>query len=819
IESTVNENHDYETEYEFWGETCEDGYDWKSVCTVCGNTEESWGAGHNHGTIRISLSKLGGCDGYIISEGCDACKQIESVVEYSVSCKLDSVAGSTETVVKDGITHTIVTKVCPDCGLKFITDSWQIAESACEKREYILVEIYSDSKKIVEFEEHNYISGHKFETTYELDGATCDDGYYIVKTCTVCQMSSRHYNKGHKPESQKVNLKEYGFCGGYVTISKCISCGKATSDTYINEKCSWTLMDTSTDGTQTYKCRNCGGVKRVNINDSEKDENCEVTRTRTISYSINDEKKLEFSTVEKLQKHEYETSYALSNGVTSCEDGVVVTNTCKYCKDSKNYLIYEHEKYEKSRIDLSEYGSDCGGYAVVSGCTCGLKNKLSVEEAECDFGSTSYDTPWIEDVVEGIFEGINGAYRLDYESYIYTCAVTDPNACAFKIRYAKYYLDATNPCYVDCYEKWQFGYNEETGSCIYEITIKVGREIHHKVEHTTVEAGDEYDCLYCGSYYYKRSYYDDNGNLTREETLSKDKIEGTAYDYSVEYLYNENGKVIKKTITREWEYADGSTQSDVSIEEVYTESIPYDAIKRTEIVSNSDGEGYTAEEVIFYYKGSEYLLYRLYTDLDGSWWRNDYEYTFDDEGCMREVSYSNSEGENHSYTENCCSYCNSGSDEPTCTQDGKRYYSCTVCGKEDPNSENEILKPYGHDWVEDGDGYSCSRCGLENANDADGNIVMEDLTEKYGNGENYVVGYYVKDDTGFTTYVSIVLADGTEKLTAVDVYAVDGIRAYAFSKAEVAAWAEENNCGEGYSVKFVFVPEGSDGSFDYAITF
>ena len=151
------------------------------------------------------------------------------------------------------------------------------------------------------------------------------------------------------------------------------------------------------------------------------------------------------------------------------------------------------------------------------------------------------------------------------------------------------------------------------------------------------------------------------------------------------------------------------------------------------------------------------------------------------------------------------------------------YKSCTVCGKEDPNSENEILKPYGgHDWVEDGDGYSCSRCGLENANGADGSVIMEDLSEEYGNGENYIVGYYVKNNVQFGTYIALVVPGQEDEVIisdgSIEISEMDGVRAYAFSKAEVEAWAESNGYTD-YAVKFVFVPEGSDGSFDYAITF
>ena len=97
---------------------------------------------------------------------------------------------------------------------------------------------------------------------------------------------------------------------------------------------------------------------------------------------------------------------------------------------------------------------------------------------------------------------------------------------------------------------------------------------------------------------------------------------------------------------------------------------------------------------------------------------------------------------------------------------------------------------------------------------------MEDLTEAYGNGEYYVVGYYAYNNIEFSQYVSLILADGTEVAiwSGIDFITMDGIRAFAFSKAAVEAWAAENGYTD-YDVRFSFVPVGSDGSFDYGVTF
>ena len=97
---------------------------------------------------------------------------------------------------------------------------------------------------------------------------------------------------------------------------------------------------------------------------------------------------------------------------------------------------------------------------------------------------------------------------------------------------------------------------------------------------------------------------------------------------------------------------------------------------------------------------------------------------------------------------------------------------------------------------------------------------MEDLTEAYGNGEYYVVGYYVQNGVDFSQYVSLILPNGEEVAiwSGIDFVTIGDLRAVAFSKAAVDAWAAANGYTD-YDVRFSFVPVGSDGSFDYGITF
>ena len=101
-----------------------------------------------------------------------------------------------------------------------------------------------------------------------------------------------------------------------------------------------------------------------------------------------------------------------------------------------------------------------------------------------------------------------------------------------------------------------------------------------------------------------------------------------------------------------------------------------------------------------------------------------------------------------------------------------------------------------------------------------GNVIIEDLTSKYGNDTHYVVGYYVEKNLQFTYYVSLIDESGDEIFLEVDCIENNSPCSISFSKSDVAnALASMGlSLSDGY-IRFTFVPYGSDGSFDYAITF
>ena len=656
------------------------------------------------------------------------------------------------------------------------------------------------------------------------NGATsCEEGVLAGYACEQCGSISDLFTfYEHVTHRNSIDLQQFGACYGTMYEDRC-ACGEI-SDAYFSYNCAYleTEIDTTDEeGRPTFgyvrTCPDCG----LRITDSYYKEKvgCTVTEHHTLVVDISDVLVCEKEYTVSREEHAYESSGVLVEGATSCEEGAVITHTCKDCGASDSYTTYYHENFVKERIDLSQYGSSCGGYAAVRGCACGVSNSLNFDACHCDLYLEPHES-WVENALDGWQETISGENSFYQHAYLRICAVTDPTPCTFKIRYANYWKKVEGECYAIHYETWQLGYNEETGEYLDEVTFQTSEpRVYHDYVETQTENGYSLYCADCGSYYRYTSTYDDETGSSYEEIEIKNNLDdgNNKLRHEIrEYTYGENFRY--ERFYARGIYADGT---EYWVEETDKQS-PYTGTfgENGFLVesTNADSSGYSdhREEACVYYKGHLYSVY-TYVNTGDDWYSYDYSYSFDGE-CLHTEVYTDSTGETRTKTYSYCYFWDAETvKEPTCTQDGEYYEICDVCGK---HSEPYTSYATGHDWVELADGWHfCYRCHLENQNGASGAIDLEDLTDAYGNGENYVVGYNKSTYVEFTQYVSLILANGDEIIcTGIDIFALDGVRAYAFSKAAVDAWAAENGYTD-YDVRFAFVPEGMDGSLDYAITF
>ena len=325
--------------------------------------------------------------------------------------------------------------------------------------------------------------------------------------------------------------------------------------------------------------------------------------------------------------------------------------------------------------------------------------------------------------------------------------MTDPadKACGDMIRYAYYWLKDPNSCVAYRYQTWQFGYDAETGTCKYEVTFRTGDSmIYHNYTDTSVTDHKRFDCDDCGSFYDEQWIYEDDQLVKHTKQISNTLDNGydKFYEYIEEYAFDEaDGSYYTSREYWKYTHADGTESWNDNTISKYDG--PFGENGRDVVSSSCKHSEWFVEEKYAYviYKGIEYTIYRVTTEGD-YWYRYDYEYDLVD-GCVKTTIYTDSNSEKWTEKEDFCFFWNNETTKaPTCTQSGERCDVCVICGA---HTDSYEVEPTDHNWVEVSKGwYCCFSCGLENANGVSGDIIMEDLTEIYGNDENYVVGYYIR---------------------------------------------------------------------------
>ncbi|MBQ8836390.1 MAG: hypothetical protein IJ002_02650 [Clostridia bacterium] len=850
--SSTYVQHSYKHDFKMHGDTCEDGYTVFYACSDCGYSYESDRRTYHESfrLFELNMSEIGCCEEhYLRVYGCPC--------GYSSSCDFD--------MYNFNFDKKLGTYVCETCGLT-VKNNTVRTEDGCTLTKKTTVTVELSGAVLYSYEKEMTYVKHSFtdisvamvdgevvvsavcdgcgvarsdelaedalcEHSYTsfgilLDGAkSCEDGIIQGDICTSCgRIHDIHESNAHEyVKEDTVSLEKYA-CYGEFSYSSCacgeVSCINYYSCAYQTTRNEYYDEENRLITVEVQTCPKCG-LRYTNSYYTVKDkEACTLTYYYTVTLQMDTELIYTVEYVSVKESHDFEVSGTLMGGKgSSCEDGVTVTYTCKDCGYSYSNEIHQHDLFETERIELSKYGSVCGGYATVESCFCGEITDLYYDHILCDLSYKKCEI-WIEDAIEGQQYNTNGYNWYSYDAYIYTCAVTEP-ACGYKIRYALYWLKASDECKAYQYETWQFGYDEETGEYKYEITFRTGESrAYHDYTYTSTDNSSAYDCADCGSYYHINKYYNTDGKLIKEQTIAESTVSGSNkyFERTYEYAFDSNGdrytiREYSKTV-----YADGSFNESSKTNKPYTGSFGENGIEYSYIVSTDKGVKYTEQNAYVYYKGNQYYTYR-YILKGGDWERYDYSYTFGDE-CIKTTVYANSDGAKTTNTTNCCKFNTEVTvTSPTCTQDGTAYYKCDAC---ENKSDLRTLSARDHKWVRiSGTTHFCYDCGLVNSNGASGELILEDLTESYGDGENYVVGYYSLSGLEFTYYVSLVLADGKEVvLDGVNFADHDELRAIVFSKADVEALATKAGCtSDQYEVKFSAVPYGSNGSFDYAVTF
>ena len=780
--------------------SCEDGYHVTSVCAVCGKQIDDYYSSGDHGTYTVErelLYKNSTCGDIYLAKNACACGQREgSYISYS---------GEGCNWSWNGWQNGYEVETCQTCGLvrKYNSTSERIQGETCKYYDIGNFVFERDGKTVAAAQTTSTFTSHQEEYTYQLFGDSCEDGYAYTVTCRLCDHTdSGQYEAGEADHwtypVQYIDLSAYGTCGGYVEVYQC-ACGR---DGHINNNYNcdrWRTLenwtDTDLNGVEyhyyTRACRKCG-LQRAEVSYKSDIDACHYSQVQRVTYSIagTEIETVEINDIYTSHNHEI-VSAEMEPGAASCEDGVYLVYRCVDCGDETTGYGYDHYTFETESVDLSAYGAICGAKLVLKKCACGEQCSYDFShDTQCDLDKQEIEC-WIDNYLYTYQENSEGGYGIYSYAYLYTCAVTDPEACGLSIRQSTYWLQ--EGCEAVQYQVWQLGYDRQTGTCQKELKIATGeRKAYHNYDEEYTRTGDSgnyknvwnYTCPDCGSYYIDTDTYVNDCHV-KSEWVAVNTLN--------------NGENKERRVVHEY---------------------------ASYLGANGD-----------YFSLATYEKYSyIYADGSAYW----YSYTYDRDPnapCNYVYTYSNSNGHTETYESSGHNtwWRSEITKQPTCTQHGEEheYWYCPICGVVTDEWNNSV-DPTAHNWNwnEDKQMYVCADCGLESENGASGEMVLEDMTDAYGNGTSYVVGYWNRGGIQTHTYISVILDDADEankELVLSDInfqylsVKEDGIRAVAFNQAEALAKAAEKIAEAGYTgsyaIRISFVPINGSDTLDYAITF
>ncbi len=366
--------------------TCEEaGYN-RLICNSCGITKDTlvdplghpytasweWGEDYTYAFVRLN------------------CPVSESHAKY-LSCV---------------VTEELVPSTCQAVGARKITATTTVGG----------VE-YTDTKEFA-------LELGKCKNTYNfsLNGNSCEDGFDMEATCTVCGAKSYASFQNHVV----FDLASFKVCGGEALVRAC-PCGE-NSELYYPDGCNAEVendkkQEADENGTvHTIEHKFCIRCDFEIIYDSyATNEGCYSFYNRDCK--IMDGEKVLYSFTQRNYEiktwHELIYSYE-GEEIDSCENGFTYHEACKKCDYEADVYSETHtHTFLASITDLAGLGA-CGGYIQKRQCPCGNNEEISFS-FDCD-----YDYDYEEKEINGEFHTVK----------TYTC-----QECQMKLVYDQYIKD------------------------------------------------------------------------------------------------------------------------------------------------------------------------------------------------------------------------------------------------------------------------------------------------------------------------------------------------------------------------------------------
>ena len=705
----------------------------------------------------------------------------------------------------------------PNTTLKYIESYTTTNLGNCKYQYSYLTALYYNDELVKVYYENQYIyQEHETKNYVHLaeGSSSCYDGVIVENRCVKCGTVTDWYtNYGHRyGVIEYIDLTQYGAEEGNIEITGC-PCGSYSPSVEYNFAYGYDYTYDEEDNIIITSYYDGFCIKESNY--SEK-EGCYLIRYISLYLDYDIETKeyqeVKIIPISRSSSHNIEYSYELANKNGTCDDGVICTQSCKDCDYIYTSRYYYHVRVETRIPIISDI---CTGDIVFEECLCHNESYYSFYvDTNCDL-----------DIVDSKYSypQLNGYEFYDY-SYIYKCAVTEPQQCTFScidyhytvfdgcnyVRYREIYLykDSFDDILVSTPD---YKFITDSGSCHDFETIVTVEDTDVPCYKLTQHVEK---CTICEEIGYTNKYYEWQHNL--EESIDGNKYTYTCTNDNCIYhtkLEYENDLLVKSY--EKYYNVISAYNSDETIIETKTEEYHYMYYKGYKYVTYENIKEEYTQEVKDKYNYSDYSLIC------------DYEYNFTHH-CKVTVNQILN-GVSTTSTYDVCKYYYYYKTviEPTCSQSGlsKKIYGCPVCENNNFEYTYEI-SPNQHNFEYDYNlgQYYCTDCGLHNLNGANGNVTLEDCSYITDDENDIVIGYWNPYGYQYQLYVSLMLkdenvVDNQIVLDGIEFKELPNGRYVSFSRSEVIKIAKELGYTEDmFDIRLSFVPITHGLDLDYSIT-
>ena len=478
-------NHNLKTTYVMHGTTCYDGYDYKSVCTKCGEEFVGTDYGHRLVTTKTRVECYGSCGLDVVDYDCEVCGLDLYWELENVNCDIELISSG------NGIT----TERCNRCNSLFekeVVYEGKIENCVNLYNTYLTISMsnYVIYNGVLASSDVRHTEGYDY---YDYTG-NCEDGFHYSLICVDCGyvFDTNLYSSSHHAFNNDVDFNLN--CGTFHHNHRyCNACGM-TLYRYTDEYISWNNVEYTDFVYESYVCQN-GCCQRTIEFELAYEDACKSEYNVTYTYLSNDEIIFQYTNLNTYDHHQYD--YEVLNENSNCNEPYILKYTCKNCGISHDSHTIGHY-YDLKVYEINKNGC-CGLKIVASACVV------------CD----NIETYYFE------YNNCNSGIILMEENYlVYEC-----NACGLLTTVTRTYLDNDRICDDEYIETTEFILN---GEVLCELK-EHGKENFHNCERfftafgQTCEEGIEvlYQCKDCDyssytTYYshvwdYNDIYYEHEG--------------------------------------------------------------------------------------------------------------------------------------------------------------------------------------------------------------------------------------------------------------------------------------------------------------------